>query len=115
MGDATGARRRGNLRWALLFAGLDVAVAYLAGWLTDRVGDTGARVAWGAVALSVAVAPLALIWLLGELHLRWSPRGRLARGLVGWALAAACLALLLGCAPAGFYVLLMSLGYAFHW
>ena len=52
---------------------------------------------------------------VGEVHLRWSPRARLARGLVGWTLTAATLALLLLAAPVVLYLLLLSAGATFGW
>jgi len=113
--DVAGTRNRGNLRWAALFAVTVLAVAYAAGWLTNRVDGAGERIAWGVVALTFALAPIALIWLVGEVHLRWSPRDGVPRGVVGWSLAVLCLGLILFCAPYALYIFIFSLGSAFGW
>jgi hypothetical protein len=113
--DVSGTRARGNLRWAVHFAVVDLGLAMAAGSLIDRVGATGTRVAHGLVALTIALAPVAFLWIVAEAHLRWSPRGRVARGIIGWTLVATCIVLLLSCAPVAFYLFIMNLGYAFHW
>ena len=115
MGDVAGTRKRGNLRWAALFVVADIGLAAGAASLIDKVGATGTRVAYGFVALAVALAPVALLWIVGEAHLRWSPRGRVARGLVGWTLVALYAGVIVLCAPTAFFVFIMSLAYAFHW
>ena len=100
------------MSWAALFAVAVVGMAMAAGSLIDRVGETGTRVAHGLVALAVVLAPFALLWIVAEAHLRWSPRERVARGVVGWMLVAACLALLLVCTPPAIYLVIMNLAYA---
>lgn len=112
-GRSAAGRDRGNLRWALLSAALVVGLFVTAATVSDNVGATGERIAYGVLAFTVLLAPVALVWLVGELHLRWSPRGRLARAVVGWTLTALCLTLLVACAPFALYILILSLGSAF--
>ncbi|WP_353951782.1 hypothetical protein V6K52_19500 [Knoellia sp. S7-12] len=111
----TGSRGRGNLRWALLFA-LTVALTLaLAVALTHHLDRPTVRVVWGVVALGLLLAPVALFWILGEAHLRWSPRGRLGRALVGWSLVAVFVGVIVWCFPVGFYLFIMSLAFTFGW
>ncbi len=105
-----GARRgRSNLPWALGFAASLVALL-LAAPLAERVWP---KAPYAIIALVVVLTPVALVWVAGEAHLRWSPRGRVARGATGWSLALVCLALLVFLAPPGIFLLVMSLGYLF--
>lgn len=115
MTDAPAARRRGNLRWAVAFAVAVVATSILAMTLVDRLDSRPERVAWGVIAAGVVLAAVALFWVVAEAHLRWSPRGRFSRGVVGWALTLGYLALILFAAPVGLYLAIMSLGMASGW
>ena len=104
-------QRGGNLRWAVALAGGLVAL-WVAGLpLVSVLG--GPRVTYCLMVLVLVVAPFALVWLVGETHLRWSPEGRAARTLVGWILAAATLTLLVLVAPVALYLLVHSAGYVF--
>ncbi|WP_404386156.1 hypothetical protein LL946_06965 [Knoellia locipacati] len=105
-----GARRtRSNLPWALGFAALLVAMLLAAPW----VGAIWPKAPYAIFALVIVLTPVALVWVAGEAHLRWSPRDRVARGAAGWSLALVCLGLLVFLAPPGIYLLVMSLAYLF--
>ena len=115
MGTTTGPRRRGNLRWALLFAGVVLALWFVGLPVLDSLGadERQNRPFFALAAVTVLLTPVALVWVVGEAHLRWSPRDRVARGVVGWVLALACLGLLVWLAPVGLYLLVMSAALAF--
>ncbi|MFW5473305.1 hypothetical protein ACOCJ5_08355 [Knoellia sp. CPCC 206450] len=116
MGTTTEPRRRGNLRWALLFAAVVLAQWFVGLPLLEALGrqdDRVDRTFYVLAALAIVSTPFALVWLVAEAHLRFSPRGRVARGVVGWSLALTCLAVLVHLAPVGLYLLVMSLAFAF--
>lgn len=99
----------------MLFGGF-VLATWAAGLSVARASDpTVMRVGSGVIALSILLAPVALVWVVGEAHGRWSPRRPLARGLVGGTLWIAVLSLILACAPFALYGLIASLGNAFGW
>lgn len=104
-------RSHSNLPLALAFAVAVVALFLMA----PHTEPISARAPYVAVSLSIVLSPLALIWVVGEVHLRFSPRAPLPRAVVGWTLALACLGLCLALAPPALYVLLMSSAYAFGW
>ncbi|WP_156996625.1 hypothetical protein [Knoellia aerolata] len=115
MGTSPGSEHRGNLRWALLLAGAVLALWFvglpvLGGVVRDDRPD---RAMFALAAVTILLAPVALVWVVGEAHLRWSPRARGARGVVGWTLALACLGLLLWLAPPALYLLVSSLAVVF--
>jgi hypothetical protein len=115
MATSTRSGRSGNLRWAGLLAGVVLALWFVGLPVLDGLGrdDRPNRPLYAVAAIAIVLAPIALIWVVGEAHLRFSPRGRVARTVVGWALALACLALLLYLAPAALYLLVMSLAFVF--
>ncbi|KGN37675.1 hypothetical protein [Knoellia subterranea] len=103
--------REGNLLWAGLFAGVVMGLFFFGVPVAEAVfGDQGTnKPAYALTVLALVLAPFALVWLVGELHLELSPRDRVARGIVGWLLALATLALLVVAAPLAFYILIVSL------
>ena len=115
MEASPGSKHRSNLRWALLLAGSVLTLWFV---VLPVLGGTGRddrteTVVFALAAATILLAPVALIWVVGEAHLRWSPRGRVARGVVGWSLALACLALLLYLAPPALYLLVSTLAVLF--
>ena len=115
MGTTTQPRRRGNLRWALLLTAVVLALWFVGLPVLDALGrdERENRPLHALVVVTLLLTPVTLVWVVGEAHLRWSPSGRVARGVVGWALAFACLGLLVWLAPVGLYLLVMSLALAF--
>ena len=115
MGTTRGSARRGNLRWALVLAGAVLGLWFVGLPVLDGLGphDRPNKPLYALAAVAIVLAPIALIWVVGEAHLRFSPRGRVARGVVGWVLALACLGLLLYLAQPALYLLVMSLAFVF--
>lgn len=116
MATTTEQRRRGNLPWALLFAGMVLGLWFVGLPILESLGreaDWVDRTFFAVAAHAIVMSPVALVWLVGEAHLRFSPRGRMARGVVGWSLVLLCLALLVYLAPPALYLLVMSLAFAF--
>ena len=115
MGTSPNVRHRGNLRWALLLAGVVLGLWFVGLPLLAGLGpdDRPTKPLFAVATVTILLAPIALIWVVGEAHLRWSPRGRVARGIVGWTLALACLGVLLWLAPAALYLLVMYAGFVF--
>lgn len=112
MAGATVVRKRSNLRWAVLLAVCIVLSFVAAGWATDHVGGAVQRVAYGVMALCILLSLPALVWVAGEAHLRWSPRSGPARALVGWTIAAGCIAVGVLTGPFAFILFLLCASYA---
>ncbi|KGN29643.1 hypothetical protein N798_12980 [Knoellia flava TL1] len=116
MGTTTEPERRGNLRWAMLFAGVVAALWFVALPLLSQF-DSGVghnRAALAVICAAIVLTPFALVWFVAEAHLEWSPRDRLARGVVGWVLALGTLAMLVLASPFAVYVFIVSLDILLH-
>jgi hypothetical protein len=100
--------RRSNLRWAVGFAVVLSVVFTLGSRLGDTASGTLRSVGWASVGTTVVLSPFALIWLVGELHLRFSPRDRVLRGVIGWALVLAVIALIVFVGPIALYIAIVS-------
>lgn len=116
MGSVAKPDREGNLLWSGVFAAVVLGLFIIGVPVAEAVfGNQGTnKPAYALTALSLLLAPFALVWLVGELHLAFSPRERVARGVVGWLLALACLAVLVVAAPFAFYILIVSLDGLFN-
>lgn len=111
MEQGAGTTRRSNLPWAMLFAGVVAALWFVALPLLDRLGSGVGhnRAALAVTCAAIVLTPFALVWFVAEAHLAWSPRKRIARGVVGWLLALGTLAVLVLAAPIAFYIFIVSL------
>ena len=116
MEQGAGTTRRSTLRWAMLFAGVVPALWFVAlpllGQFDSGVGHD--RAALAVTCVAIVLTPFALVWFVAEAHLEWSPRDRLARGVVGWVLALGTLAMLVLAFPFAVYVFIVSLDILLH-
>ncbi|MDT0212658.1 hypothetical protein Q9R29_02065 [Rothia sp. ARF10] len=108
MEQGAGTTRRSNLPWAVGFALVLLVVFMLGSQLGNTTSGTLRSVGWASVGTTVALSPFALIWLVGELHLRFSPRDRVLRGVVGWTLVLAVIALIVFVGPVALYIAIVS-------
>ena len=105
-------RGAGNGRRSLALLGVALGLWAVCFWLMgdDGGADGGGSVVRVLLPVAVLVSTVALVWVTGEAHLRWSPARGPSRALVGWVLAVACLAVCLVVAFWGLLIWLYAVG-----
>ena len=117
MGTTTRQGQRSNFDRAALFAGAVAALWFVVLPVLDLFSPEEGwnRPALVVTVVAIALTPFALVWFVAESHLRWSPRDRVPRAVVGWTIALGTLALLVCAAPFAIYLVLMNLAVLFRW